>query len=225
MHVVQVIQMTESLRRFSFLRPAMLMAVVTLLLAATWGDTAEAQQNYETRSGDILGIEVLEDPSLNREVLILPDGRFNFPFVGSVQAGGRTTDQIAAALREGIADNFAAPPNVFVSVRTLRPVVRGPSTPAVAPVMNIYFLGEVNAPGPKEVRPGSTLIQALSFSGGFTNFAALKRIQLRRTDQISGRQSVVTIDYNALSRGAALSQDIVLGEGDVILVPQRRLFE
>lgn len=225
MHVVQVIQMTESLRRFSFLRPAMLMAVVTLLLAAAWGDTAEAQRNYETKSGDILGIEVLEDPSLNREVLILPDGRFNFPFIGSVRAGGRTTDQIAAALRAGIADNFAAPPNVFVSVRTLRPVVRSNQPPAAAPVMNIYFLGEVNAPGPKEVQPGSTLIQALSFSGGFTNFAALKRIQLRRTDHISGRQSVVTIDYQALSRGAALSQDIVLGEGDVILVPQRRLFE
>jgi len=221
--------MTEVSRRFPFLqlafpRPAAFAALVTLLLAVAWGGIAQSQQNYEVRSGDILGIEVLEDPSLNREALILPDGRFTFPFTGSVRAAGRTTDQIAAALSAGIADNFATPPNVFVSIRTLRPAVTA-TGPVTIPTMTVYFLGEVNAPGPKAMKPGSTLMQALSFSGGFSNFAALKRIQLRRTNLATGRQSVVTIDYTALSRGAVLAQDIILGEGDVILVPQRRLFE
>ena len=35
----------------------------------------------------------------------------------------------------------------------------------------------------------------------------------------------LNLDYRALSDGARLSQDIRLIEGDVILVPERRLFE
>lgn len=205
------------------------LAALCIVMAGLWGPGAQAQgQGYEIRPGDTLGIEVLEDASLSREVLVLPDGRFSFPFAGSVQATGRTTDQVAAALRQGIASNFANEPNVFVSVRTLRPkdpVVPRSNAPVAAPVMNVYFLGEVNAPGVKAIPPGSTLLQAMSQSGGFTNFAALGRIQLRRTNPLTGQQTVNLINYKAISRGAALSQDIVLGEGDVILVPQRRLFE
>ena len=46
-------------------------------------------QGYQLQPGDILRVEVIEDPTLNRDVLIAPDGRFAFPLAGSVQAGGR----------------------------------------------------------------------------------------------------------------------------------------
>lgn len=210
--------MTYFLRQIAF----GCVALATLLICLATG-AAQAQQGYTVNPGDVLGIEVLEDPSLSREVLVLPDGGFSFPFAGSIRAAGRTTDQIAASLTSGIASNFASEPNVFVSVRNLRPAT--PQTQVVPPSINVYFLGEVNGPGLKVVEPGSTLLQVLSQSGGFTNFAALKRIQLRRTDPATQRQYVTTINYKALSDGAALSRDVVLADGDVILVPQRRLFE
>ena len=50
---------------------------------------AEAQ-GYSIRPGDRLRIEVLEDDSLNRSVLVAPDGRISVPLVGTVVAGGRT---------------------------------------------------------------------------------------------------------------------------------------
>ena len=205
------------------------MTFALALVFFTGGGPAEAQGNdYRIKSGDVLAIEVLEDPSLSREVLILPDGRFSFPFAGSILAGGRTTDQVAASLSSGIASNFASPPNVFVSVRQLRPVVQDTTPPPVDDVqetMNVYLVGEVNSPGLKAILPGSSLLQALSTGGGFTTFAALRRVQLRRTDPATGRQTVTKINYRALSNGAELSRDIILTEGDVILVPQRRLFE
>jgi polysaccharide export outer membrane protein len=89
----------------------------------------------------------------------------------------------------------------------------------------IYFLGEVGSVGPVAIEPGTTLLQALSLSGGFTNFAAVRRIQLRRTDPVTGQQYVSEIDYRAIANGARLREDIVLADGDVILVPERRLFE
>jgi polysaccharide export outer membrane protein len=75
------------------------------------------------------------------------------------------------------------------------------------------------------VERGTTVLQALALSGGFTRFAATKRIQLRRTDPQTGAQSVYNIDYRAIEQGASSIGGTVLADGDVIIVPERRLFE
>lgn len=188
---------------------------------------AAAQDDYRIRAGDTLQIEVLEDPSLNRATLVLPDGRISFPFAGTLQASGRTIAEVESALTQGIASNFAAQPNVFVSVTPgeRRPAGGGGSVAQAVPkTIDIFFVGEVNAPGQKAVPPGTTILQALALSGGFSKFAATKRVQLRRTDA-GGVSRVYRINYAALADGGRLSQDIVLIDGDVILVPERKLFE
>ncbi|WP_243642089.1 polysaccharide biosynthesis/export family protein [Rhodovulum steppense] len=190
-------------------------------MATATATMAVAQQEYRVRPGDTLAIEVLEDTSLNRAVVVLPDGRISFPFAGSVLVAGRTISEIEQAIIAGIGPNFAVTPNVFVSAQ---PGDRAAYASGPAAV-GIYFLGEVNRPGLIEVARGTTFLQALAQSGGVTRFAATKRIQLRRTDPRSGAQTVYRIDYRALSAGAALKQDIRLQDGDVILVPERRLFE
>ena len=209
------------------------------LWAVLLAGVAYAQSNYVVRPGDTLRIEVLEDASLNRSVIVLPDGRFSFPFAGTVQAGGRSLGQIEASVGAAIASNFAAPPNVFISVQELRqPPAPTPGEiaraqvaaqrgllPDSGPSMSVFLLGEVLTPGPQDVPVGTTFLQALSRSGGFSNFAALKRVQIRRTNPTTGAQSLFTINYKDLARGAELNGNIVLQEGDVILVPQRRLFE
>ena len=193
-----------------------------VLIMALTGTMALAQSEYRVRTGDTLVIEVLEDTSLNRAVVVLPDGRISFPFAGTVEVAGRSVSQIEAAITSGIATNFASRPNVFVSVQ---PGERRAATAPEPETINIYFLGEVNTPGLQEVTPGTTLLQGLSQSGGLTRFAATKRLQLRRTDPATGRQSISQINYRALSDGAAMTRDFRLQDGDVILVPERRLFE
>lgn len=206
--------------------PLILLVCLSTLGAWLFPSGPAAAQGYRIQPGDVLQIEVLEDSSLNRQALVLPDGRFSFPFAGTLQASGRTVEQVEASLTQGIASNFAAPPNVFVSVQTLAERDAAlPLGPPLAETVDIYFLGEVSNPGLRPVEEGTTLLQALSQGGAFTNFAALRRIQLRRTDPHTGRQSIVTFDYHAVSRGAAMSTDPVLIDGDVIIVPERRLFE
>jgi polysaccharide export outer membrane protein len=194
---------------------------VWALIAAVFVTTeAMAQDGYQIRPGDVLAVEVVQDPNLNREVLVLPDGSINFPFAGAVQAGGLTTGQVQAQIAQGIAPNFAVQPSVFVNVRQV-------GTPAGTGrrVIDVFFLGEVNGPGLQEVPRGTTLLQGLALGGGFTNFAATSRIQLRRTNRHTGESSIVTLDYRALSDGGILINDPILADGDVILVPERRLFE
>ena len=199
------------------------MTLAGTLLALVWASSALAQ-NYLIQPGDQLNVEVLEDPELNRAVLVTPDGRISFPLAGTVQAGGRTTSQVERALRSALAGSFANPPTVFVAVGAVAPNRAGGIGQDGETVL-VYVVGEVQSPGPKAVLPGTTVLQLLSQSGGFTPFAATKRLQLRRNDPNTGQQQLTIINYRAISRGAVMRDEPILREGDVLVVPERRLFE
>ncbi len=192
--------------------PGLILGLLISVMSLAWA------QNYRVQPGDTLVIEVLEDPTLNRSTAVLPDGNFSFPFAGTLRAGGQTVAQIESAIGSAIAGNFASPPTVFVSVQPLEPEEDGN-------LLEIYIVGEVNAPGVVEMDAGSTVLQAIAVAGGPSRFAALKRVQLRRIDPRSGQQSATTINYKDFANGVSTSRDIILKDGDVIIVPERRLFE
>lgn len=194
---------------------ALLAAVLMVPLAAI---PALAQDSYRVKSGDVVRIEVLEDASLNRDALVLPDGRISLPLAGTVQAAGRSIEEIQQDLTGRLAPNFAAPPTVFVTLNQLAPPAAA-SGPVAAATIGIFLMGESANPGRLEVEPGATVLQVLAQSGGFTPFAAKKRIQLRRGGQ------VYAFDYTAIEKAGGTGFDTVVQEGDVIVIPTRRLFE
>lgn len=195
----------------------LVIAFIALIATAV---SAMAQDEYLIRPGDTLQVEVLEDPSLNRSVLVLPSGQFSFPFAGTVQAGGKSVGSIRSTLSSALASNFTSAPNVFVTVASLGQRV----STGTGGKIDVYFLGEVAKPGIVSLDRGTTFLQALAASGGLTSFAADKRIQLRRVSK-TGQSSMYEINYRAIMNGAALDRDVVLSDGDVIVVPERRLFE
>lgn len=190
------------------------------LLIATLGEAAA--QTYRIRPGDTLRIEVLEDPSLNRTVLVAPDGRISVSSAGTFRASGLSVDAVQRALVNRLAGNFAAPPNVFVALEGL--AERRAVAPRAPATIAIYVLGETGKPGKLELEPGTTVLQAFAVMGGFTKFAATKRIQLRRTDPKSRADRIINLNYDAIESGAAAGRTTLM-DGDVIVVPQRRLFE
>lgn len=187
--------------------------LLPVLAVASWA------QDYKVRAGDVLQIEVLEDATLNRTAIVLPDGQISLPLAGSVRAAGRSLAQVQAELASRLAPNFATPPTVYVTLSSL-----ADRAPAAAPrLTDIYVLGAATTPGKVEVKPGATLLQALAVAGGVTPFAAKKRIQLRRVDK-SGVEKVYKFDLDAIERGAAGGSTRLMS-GDVIVIPQRKLFE
>ncbi|MFC3631463.1 polysaccharide biosynthesis/export family protein [Paracoccus angustae] len=193
----------------------MLAVLLALPLAFTQGALA---QEYRIQSGDRLTVEVLEDASLNRTLVVLPGGTIDFPYVGSIRVAGQSPTAVSNRLSQALAGVLASPPTVFVTATPLE----APVTEPEKDIVNIYIMGEASAPGPKAVLPGTTFLQALSQAGGLTPFAATKRIQLRRA---AAPGQVITVNYAAIMRGAGMNLDPVLGEGDVIIVPERGLFE
>ena len=191
-----------------------LISVLGLLLAAPMALAQAA--GYRIQPGDQLTITVLEDETLNRELLVLPDGRISVPLAGSIRASGQTVELVERVIADRLASNFAVRPNVFLSVVTIN---------EEAEQFPIFVLGRVVEPGQKDVELGTTLLQAIALGGGFDDFAATKRVQLRRRDSQTGQEQLFVFNYNAVERGAAIQSMITLREGDVILVPERRLFE
>lgn len=191
-------------------------SIFALLVALLLAPMALAQDSYRIKPGDVLRVEVLEDATLNRSSLVLPDGRIALPLAGTVAAGGRSVEAVQADITQKLAPNFATTPNVFVTVESVgqAPVATGGG----AAGMTVYVMGEAANPGKYSVRSGATILQVLAETGGLSRFAAANRIQVQRGGQ------VMTFDYRAVERGAA-ARPMVLQSGDVIVIPTRRLFE
>lgn len=192
--------------------------VLALVLAAP-----VAADDYLVRPGDTLRVEVVEDPSMNRDVLVTPDGRIHLPFVGGVTAGGQSVDQIRAGITIALADDFAVGPTVFVALSSLAPSLQLRAEPVPEETLSVFVMGEVAKPGRIEVAPGTTVLQVLATVGGFSEFAAKKRIQLHRANE--GQPAVYALNYDAFERGQSADGQVPVADGDTLIVPARRLFE
>ncbi|MEY8830008.1 polysaccharide biosynthesis/export family protein [Sedimentitalea sp. XS_ASV28] len=192
--------------------------IVSLVVMPLFASQALAQSSYKIKSGDVLRIEVLEDSSLNGESIVLPDGRASVPLVGTVPVRGRSVDEVRNDLVARLRPNFASDPTVYVSLSSVATDEPEDDT------LTIYMLGEVTTPGTIEVERGTTFLQALAQGGGVTRFGATKRLQLRRPGA-NGQMQVYTFNVKAIMDGKSSVNTPVLREGDIIIVPQRRLFE
>ena len=209
----------------------MLRLILITVLAFT---TSALAEDYRVKPGDTLRLEVMEDPDMRRSVLVLPDGTVSVPLAGHVQAAGKSVPEIEAMILSAIGANYVTEPHLTVSVASLAKVkpqarLRTASVPravtrraAAAPVITVFAMGELAKPGKMTVAPGTTVLQLVAEVGGFTRFAASKRLVLRRKDQTG---TLVAYRVNAKKMMTGAGKPVVLQSGDVIVVPPRKLFE
>lgn len=191
-----------------------------LMVILAFAPAALAQGVYRIKPGDTLDITVLEDPNLNRSVLVRPDGGISMPVAGNIQAGGNSIEAVEKLITDRIAAGFSVSPTVSVALTGIGVPAGGGGSATV----DVFFVGEISNPGTVTVKRGSTLLQALAAAGGLGQFAAERRIQLRRTDR-SGHETIFLFDYKAVQNGAAIKNNLTVRAGDVIVVPERKLFE
>lgn len=191
---------------------------LAFFLTLALGATAHAQ-GYRIQPGDVLEISVLEDSNLNRQVLVRPDGGISMPIVGNIRAGGNSIATVERIVTERLASGFSITPTVSVALARLAEEPDPDKND-----ISVYLVGEVNRPGEIKVNQNSTILQVLAQAGGLGRFAAEKRVQLRRTSR-TGQETIFLFDYDAVQKGSRIEMDIRVREGDVIVVPERGLFE
>ena len=77
----------------------------------------ETSRPYELNVGDEVNVEVLADATLNRKLVIQPDGTITLPLLGQVRAAGRTVKQLTAALDERYVKYYNIPSITVTPIR------------------------------------------------------------------------------------------------------------
>src|SRR5262249_12869685 len=140
-----------------------------------------------------------------------------FPLVGQIRAGGLTPRELEDVLRTRLQKNYTEKLDITVA----RAGVNRETEEELKP--KVYVTGEVLRPGPYFVRPTINVMQAIALAGGLGPFAAKQRIQLHR--KINGVDSIFVFDYYSYTSGTNTADNINLQSGDIIIVPERGLFE
>jgi len=162
-----------------------------------------AASEYLLGPEDVLEVLVWKNEELSRTVSIRPDGKISLPLIGDVQAGGLTASQLRDSVKERLRE-YKETPEVSILVREINS-------------FSVFVLGEVAHPGKFQLRSETTLLQALTLSGGFTQYASFDKIVLLR--RVAGRETRRRIRYNDIVDGKDPDANIVLQRGDTIVVP------
>lgn len=130
---------------------------------------AQGNSSYKLASGDVISVSVFGEPDLSVKELRLNDaGSFSYPFIGEVQAKGKTASEIEQLIVNKLKGDYLVDPRVSVSVLTYR---------------EFYISGEVKTPGGYPFQPGLTLRRAVALAGGLTERASEGRITIIRDNQ------------------------------------------
>jgi polysaccharide export outer membrane protein len=177
--------------------------IVASISAAEDLPWASPGSGYRIGPGDVLDISVWKNADLTRTVVVLPDGKIGFALIGEVLAAGKTVAELSRELRQKL-DRFVPDVDLSVVVTQVNSLI-------------VYVLGRVNNPGRFVLNANVTVLQALAMAGGPNVFAELGRISIFR----QGRKTMekIAFNYNDVSRGKKMEQNIYLVPGDVVFVP------
>lgn len=160
-------------------------------------------ENYIIDPGDVLDISVWKDEALTKVVTVLPDGKIAFPLIGEIVAQGKTVVQLTDELKSKISP-FVPDPEITVVIQQTNSML-------------IYVIGKVNKPGRFAFNVEVDVLQALAMAGGFNPFAKRNKVKIFR--RIGDQTQIFEFKYDEVSKGKELEQNIILGKGDVIVVP------
>jgi len=169
--------------------------------------TQEAKKSpeYVINEEDVLFISVWQNPDLDQEVIVRPDGKISFPLAGDIQAVGLTPAQLDKEITDRLKE-YIKYPEVSISVRKLGG-------------QKIIILGEVVDPGVYYGTGKSTVLEAIAAAGGFTPHAVVSSVVVIKGGFSSPKG--IRLDLNRALLKADMSQNIYLEPQDIIYVPKK----
>lgn len=86
-------------------------------------------------------------------------------------------------------------------------------------MLNVFVFGEVKTPGTIAFLDSKkiTLLQAIAQAGGTTQWAKKSKVTIKRKDKNTGKEIMINANLKKIINGKVA--DIVLEEGDVVIVP------
>lgn len=163
-------------------------------------ENAAVPDTYLIGRGDTLNINFYGKESESYEVVVDREGRISIPNLSPVQVAGLTFAEVKELIKAKVEQEVIGI-KAFVSIGKLRSI-------------RVLVLGEAYKPGSYSVSSLTTVSHALFVSGGVSDIASLRNIQVKRAGKV-----VANFDlYDLLINGDS-SNDIILKPGDVVFIP------
>lgn len=155
------------------------------------------------KKGDLVEIKFSGNPTPpdDLEERIKEDGTINLPYIGTIQAEGKTAGQLQSEIQSKYVPAYYV--RLTVTVRT--------------ELREFYVDGEVRRNDRFIYTGEMTVLKAIAAAGGFTDFAAKRRVVLFRT---TGER--VTVDAEKAKQNTSLDLPVI--PGDRVFVPRRSVF-
>ncbi len=164
--------------------------------------TGTNSDSYVIGASDVLTVTVWNQPTLSGTILVRPDGMITVALIGDVQASGITPLQLASQIATEL-KKYYTDPNVSVVISQIHSKL-------------VYLLGEVEKKGPVDMTPGMTLLNAIAYAGGLTDYANTKKMYILRGE--TGKQQKIPVRYKDALKGIS-ECNLILEPGDTIVVP------
>lgn len=162
-----------------------------------------APPDYVIGPEDVLSIVVWREKELSSDVIVRPDGKISLPLLNDVQAAGLSPEALRLALTDAAA-KLIEEPSVTVIVKAVNS-------------RKVYITGQVSRPGPYPLAAPTTVLQLVASAGGLLEYADASNIRIMRTE--NGHPVSLRFNYNDVSEGKNLRQNIELRPGDTVIVP------
>lgn len=140
-----------------------------------------------------------------QQIVVRPDGRISFPFIGDIFVRGRTLPDVGSEIKKKLSNYFASP-EVYMNL------VRFGGK-------RVVVLGEVQDPGVFMPVNNARVLDVIAMAGGYTKDTALGSVVLVRTGP-DGKPKAQKINLAKIMRGQDLSKNVYVQAEDIIYVPR-----
>jgi polysaccharide biosynthesis/export protein len=157
---------------------------------------------------DVLVVTVWRNQELSKEVIVRPDGKISLPLIGDIVAAGLSAQALSKHVADALAE-YMSTPTVSVQVKEINSY-------------HVFAVGEVGKPGKIVLKSFTSVLQGISYAGGFTTFASRNNVHVLRNvknGQGETKQVMIPVPYQDIVQGKNLEANIILKAGDVIVVP------
>lgn len=153
--------------------------IIAIALALSFVGSVRAQDElaprteltaYRVGPGDVLEVDVYDDPDLSGLVTVQHSGDISFPLLGDIVIVGMTVKEVQLKLVELLGKDFLVDPQVVVRVKEHRS-------------QWITLVGEVVRPGKYYLQGAKSLLELLTEAGGFSSGASGEVIVTRVSDR------------------------------------------
>ena len=160
--------------------------------------------DYRIGPSDVLAINVWKDTELSRTVTVRPDGKISLPLVGELEVSGLTASSVQRLIGQRLAE-YISSPQVTVMVQEVKS-------------QTYVIVGKVGKPGSFELGKPTTVLEAIAIAGGPLDFAKSGKVKIIRRRE-GGQTETLYFNYNKVIKGKNTEQNVVLQNGDTIVVP------